>query len=163
MKLTQLAGAGLALLLMSAGVSPALAEDGKLKLTSRSDKEVILVKDGKKTVTLVPAEKVVPGDVVLFTNHYKNDGGQPADDVVISNPVPKHMTYLDGSAFGEGATITFSFDKGRNFDTPGKLIKTEKGKKRTARAEEYTHIRWSFKNPIPAGKEGDLGFKARLK
>ena len=163
MKFSLLAGAALALLLTAAGVSPALAEDGKLKLTSRSEKEVVLVKEGSKTVTLVPAEKVIPGDVVLFTNHYQNDGSQPADDVVISNPVPKYMVYVDGSAFGEGATITFSFDKGKSFDTPGKLIKTEKGKKRTARAEEYTHIRWSFKNPIPAGKEGDLGFKARLK
>ncbi|HBG04142.1 MAG: hypothetical protein A2075_01165 [Geobacteraceae bacterium GWC2_58_44] len=163
MKFPRIANTALALLLAAASFSPAFAEDGKLKLTSRSEKEVVEVKEGKKSVTLAPAEKVVPGDVVVFTNHYKNAGSAPAEDVVISNPVPKHMTYLDGSAFGEGATITFSFDKGKSFETPGKLVKTEKGKKRTARAEEYTHIRWSFKNPIPAGKEGELGFRARLK
>lgn len=162
MKLSRLATAGMALLIMAATLSPALGEEGKLKLTSRSEKEVVVVKDGKKSVTLAPAEKVVPGDVVVFTNHYRNTGSEPADNVVITNPVPKHMTYLDGSAFGEGAAITFSFDKGKSFDTPGKLIKIEKGKKRTARAEEYTHIRWSYKTPIPAGKEGEMGFKARL-
>lgn len=147
--------------LLAATIAPAFAE-GKLALVSRSEKEVVVVKDGKKNVTLVPAEKVVPGDVVLFTNRYKNEGKDAAQDVVISNPVPKHMTYLDGSAFGEGAQITFSFDNGKSFDTPGKLVKTEKGKKRTVRADEYTHIRWSFKNPIPPAKEGELGFRARL-
>jgi len=162
MKFSRLAGAGLALSLLAASFTAAFADDGKLKLVSRSEKEVVEVKDGKKNVTLAPAEKVVPGDVVVFTNHYKNAGSAPAEDVVISNPVPKHMTYLDGSAFGEAATITFSFDKGKTFNTPGKLVKIEKGKKRTARAQEYTHIRWSFKNPIPAGTEGEIGFKARL-
>lgn len=163
MKSTRIISAATAILLLAASLSPAFAENGQLKLTSRSEKEVVVVKEGNKTVTLVPAEKVVPGDVVLFTNHYQNAGNAPAEAVVISNPVPNHMTYLDGSAFGEGAEITFSFDKGKSFATPGKLIKTEKGKKRTARAEEYTHIRWTFKKPIAPGKEGDLGFRARLK
>lgn len=160
MKSTRLITAAAALLL-AATLTPAFAE-GKLNLVSRSEKEVVVVKDGAKTVTLAPAEKVVPGDVVLFTNRYKNEGKEPAQDVVISNPVPKHMTYLDGSAFGEGTSITFSFDNGKNYDTPGNLVKTEKGKKRPVRANEYTHIRWTFKNAIPAGKEGDLGFRARL-
>lgn len=160
MKYTRIITAAAALLL-AASLTPAFAE-GNLKLTSRSEKEIVVVKNGAKTVTLAPAEKVVPGDVVLFTNRYQNQGKEPAEDVVISNPVPKHMTYLDGSAFGEGTNITFSFDNGKNFDTPGKLVKTEKGKKRPARADEYTHIRWTFRNPIPAGKEGELGFRARL-
>ncbi|UFS71878.1 hypothetical protein LPW11_06705 [Geomonas sp. RF6] len=161
MKLRALVSTGVAVLLLAIG-SVSFAEN-QINLVSRTQKEVTVVKDGKKEVKLVPAQNVVPGDVVLFTNHYQNSGKIPAENAVISNPVPKHMVYLDGSAFGEGAEITFSIDKGKTFDTPGKLVKTEKGKKRTARAEEYTHIRWTFKNPIPPGKEGDVGFRARLK
>ena len=139
------------------------AADAALKLTSTAEKESTVVKDGKKEVVRLPAQKILPGDTVVFTNHYANTLDKPADEAVITNPVPKDVTYLDGSAFGDGATITFSIDKGKTFDTPGKLFKTEKGKKRNARAGEYTDIRWKFGKPIPPGKEGDVGYKARVK
>lgn len=141
------------------------AEKGKdVELTSKAEKELTTVTgDGKKEVKYTSVSKTVPGDVVRFTNHYINKGNAPADNVAITNPVPEHMTYVEGSAFGEGAAITFSVDKGKTFDVPAKLVKTEKGRKRPARPDEYTHIRWSFKEKLPAGKEGDAGFKARIK
>jgi uncharacterized repeat protein (TIGR01451 family) len=153
-----------ALLVITCGTAgwAAPAED-PLKLVSSAEKEVTTVtKEGKTEVTRTPLKKVVPGDVVVYTNRYENNGSKPADDAVISNPVPQHMTYVDGSAFGAGAAITFSIDKGKTFDVPEKLTKTEKGKKRAARADEYTNIRWTVKS-IPPGKEGDVGFKARVK
>lgn len=137
--------------------------ESPLKLVSKAEKETTVVKDGKKEVTRAPAQKILPGDTVIFTNHYTNALSKPAGDAVITNPVPKDVTYVDGSAFGEGSTITFSHDKGKTFDTPGKLFKTDKGKMRNARASEYTHIRWAFTAPIPPGKDGDVGYKARVK
>jgi uncharacterized repeat protein (TIGR01451 family) len=139
------------------------ADSDSLKLVSKAEKEVTVVKEGKKEVKRSPAEKVLPGDVVIFTNHFANPLNKAAENAVITNPLPKDVAYIDGSAFGDGATITFSIDKGKTFETPGKLFKTEKGKKRNARANEYTHIRWAFTNPIPPGKEGDVGYKARIK
>jgi uncharacterized repeat protein (TIGR01451 family) len=137
--------------------------ESTLKLTSKAEKETTVVKNGQKEVKRVPAQKILPGDTVIFTNHYTNTLSKPADDTVITNPVPKDVTYVDGSAFGEGATITFSSDTGKTFDTPGKLFKTDKGKMRNARASEYTHIRWTFTASIPPGKDGDVGYKARVK
>jgi len=163
MKNSSVVKAAIACLLLGIWCTVSWADSNQIKLVAKSEKETVTIKDGKKEVKLVPAEKVLPGDVVVFTNHYKNTGGKPAEDAVITNPISKHMTYIDGSAFGEGAIITFSFDKGKTFDTPGKLIKTEKGKKRTSRADEYTHVRWTFTAPLPPGKEGDVGFRARLK
>ena len=136
--------------------------ESTLKLVSKAEKETTVVKDGKKEVKRTPAQKILPGDTVIFTNHYTNTLSKPADDAVITNPVPKDVTYVDGSAFGEGARIAFSIDKGKTFDTPGNLFKTEKGKKRSARANEYTHISWTFLT-LAAGKEGDVGFKTRIK
>jgi len=137
--------------------------ESTLKLVSKAEKETTVVKNGQKEVKRVPAQKILPGDTVIFTNHYTNTLPKPADDTVITNPVPKDVTYVDGSAFGEGAIITFSIDKGKTFDTPGKLFKTDKGKMRNAKASEYTHIRWTFNAPIPPGTEGDVGYKARVK
>lgn len=135
-----------------------------IQLVSKGEKEVVSVsKDGKKEVKRISLDKVLPGDTVVFTNHYKNSAAKAAENSVITNPVPANMTYVGGSAFGDGTTITFSSDKGKTFDVPGKLTKTEKGMKRPVRPEEYTHIRWTFLGPIPPGKEGDVGFKALLK
>jgi uncharacterized repeat protein (TIGR01451 family) len=153
-----------ALLLVAVCASGSLAaQNDSLKLTTKAEKEVTVTRDGRKETRLTPAQKALPGDVVVFTNHYKNTGSKPADDAAITNPVPEHMVYIDGSAFGEGTAITFSIDKGKTFDAPAKLTKTDKGKKRAARANEYTHIRWTFTTPLPPGKEGDVGFKAQLK
>ncbi len=152
-----------ALLLLAVCATSGLAADNSLKLVSKAEKEVTVTRDGKKEAKLVPVEKALPGEVVLFTNHYTNTGSTPAEEAAITNPVPQHMVYVDGSAFGAGTTITFSVDKGKTFDLPANLTKTVKGKKRPARADEYTNIRWTFTSPLPPGKEGDVGFKARLK
>ena len=100
------------------------AQEDTLTLTSTAEKEVTTVTtEGKKEVTRTPMKKVVPGDTVVYTNHYANTGNKPAEDAVITNPVPEHMTYVGGSAFGEGATITFSIDKGKSFDAPENLTR----------------------------------------
>ncbi len=151
------------LLLVAICATGGLAADNSLKLVSKAEKEVTVTTGGKKEVKLVPVEKALPGDVVLFTNHYTNAGSTPAENAAITNPMPQHMVYIDGSAFGAGTTITFSVDKGKTFDVPAKLTKTDKGRNRPARADEYTNIRWTFTSPLPPGKAGDVGFKARLK
>jgi uncharacterized repeat protein (TIGR01451 family) len=135
----------------------------QLKLTSQTQKETVTVKDGKKEVKTGPAAKVLPGETLVFSNHYKNAGTKPAEKAVITNPISKHVTYIDGSAFGEGATITFSVDNGKTFETPGKLMKTVKGKKTLARPEDYTQVRWTFTAPIAPGAEGEVGFKGKVK
>lgn len=139
------------------------AASDALQLVSKTEKEVAVVANGKKEVKRIATAKVLPGDTVIFTNHYANKLAKPADAAVITNPVPKNVAYVDGSAFGEGAAITFSIDNGKTFDTPGKLFKTEKGKKRNAGTAEYTDIRWTFPTAIPPGKEGDVGYKGRIK
>ena len=153
----------LPLLFMALFCTGSWGAESTLKLVSKAEKEITVVKDGKKEVKRAPAQKILPGDTVIFTNRYTNTLSKPADDAIITNPVPKDVTYVDGSAFGEGAAITFSSDKGKTFDTPGKLFKTDKGKMRNARASEYTHIRWTLTVPIPPGTEGDVGYKARVK
>jgi uncharacterized repeat protein (TIGR01451 family) len=137
---------------------------GHIKLTSvaQIEKEVFN-EEGKKVVKRVPAEKVIPGTEVIFTTHYENISKDVAENAVITNPVPQHMIYQDGSARGGGAVITYSVDGGKTYDTPAKLFVFDKaGRKFAARPQDYTHIRWTFDTPLPSGAKGDVSFRAVL-
>lgn len=121
---------------------------------------------GEKEVKRMEAAlaKVVPGDVVIFTTRYTNAGKEPANSVTIMNPVPEHMTYVDKSAEGRNARIDFSIDGGKTYAAPDKLAITDsQGKKRTAQAREYTHVRWVLTAPLAPGGAGSVSFRAQVK
>lgn len=141
------------------------ADVGAIKLTSLAEVEqVILGKDGKSSVKRVPPAKAVPGTEVIFTTVFENVSNKPAGDIVITNPVPDNTSYKAGSAMGRDTEIAYSVDGGRNFAAPEQLkVKGEDGKPRTAQASEYTHIRWRYKKQLPAGKSGDVSFRAVIK
>jgi uncharacterized repeat protein (TIGR01451 family) len=119
---------------------------------------------GQKTVQRAPAAKVLPGQEVIFTTYYENSGTQAAENAVITNPLPEHMVYTAGSASGAGARITVSADGGKTYNTPAMLlIKDAAGREFPARPQDYTHIRWTFENPLPPGAKGEVSFRALLK
>lgn len=155
--------AAAALLACSLG-SQAYAQDAKgcilLKSTAEVAKEVVDAK-GVKTVTMVPAEKVVPGVEVTWTVSANNICKQPSEKVTINNAVPAHMSYVASSAFGAGSDITFSLD-GKTFGGPAQLTVTENGSVRPAKADEYKHIRWVFKDSLAPGATAVARFRAVL-
>ncbi|WP_051326918.1 DUF11 domain-containing protein [Desulfatibacillum aliphaticivorans] len=142
----------------------ALAES-PLKLQTVAEVKVIVVDEkGQEQVKMVPAKKVVPGDVVYYTITFNYSGDQPASNVAITNPVPEHMEYVDGSAAGAGADIRFSIDQGQTYDYPGNLkIKNPEGTERTATAKEYTTIQWTLTKDLMPGAIGTVQYQARLK
>jgi uncharacterized repeat protein (TIGR01451 family) len=111
----------------------------------------------------VPAAKVVPGEVVIYTINYTNNGAEEAENFVITNPVPEHMVYLSSSAEGENSEITFSVDGGNSYDTAENLTITDaKGNQKAAKVSDYTHIRWVMHDPITPKQTGQVNFKAQL-
>ncbi len=116
---------------------------------------------GEKTKQLVPVQKVVPGKEVVWTITANNPCKKPSDNVTINNPVPEHMTYVAGSAFGAGSDISYSID-GKTFGSADQLTVTENGATRKARAEDYRHIRWVFKSPLQPGASAIARFRAVL-
>jgi uncharacterized repeat protein (TIGR01451 family) len=155
----------LALLLMPAAVWA--QQKGGLDIRTVSEIEVTHVNaDGKNEVTRIDAttKNVSPGQTVIFTDYYTYTGDKPATDVVIKNPVPEHMLYVDGSAEGKGTRIEFSSDKGKTYATADKLmVTTADGKKRRAAAADYTHIRWIIEKPLQAGAKGSVSFRAKVR
>lgn len=138
---------------------------GHIKLTSTAWQEKqVFNQEGKKELKRVPAAKVLPGDEVIFTISYQNIGKEAADQAVITDPIPEHMIYIQNSAEGTGARITFSVDGGKTYHAPGKLfIVDAAGRQYPARPQDYTHIRWTFAKPLPPGAKGEVSFRAILK
>jgi uncharacterized repeat protein (TIGR01451 family) len=153
------------MILISTGMHPAWSQEkGAVELKAVAEMEVEVINDdGQKEIQRVPAQKVVPGDVVIYTIYYTNNGAEAAENFVITNPVPEHMVYLASSAEGENSEITYSVDRGNSYDLPGNLTITDsRGKQTAAKVSDYTHIRWSINEPVAPDETGFVNFRAQL-
>lgn len=153
------------LLILLCGVSlGAQAAAAAIKVKSVAEVEVEVVKNGKKELKRTSPDKAVPGTEVIFTNVFENVSGKTAGNIVIDNPIPNDTEYKAGSAFGRDCEIQFSADGGKSFGAAETLkIKGADGKEHTALPRQYTHIRWSYKGQLAAGKSGEVGFRAVIK
>jgi uncharacterized repeat protein (TIGR01451 family) len=145
--------------------SPAWAVGkSSIELTSVAELEKeAFNEEGMKVLKRVPAAKVIPGDEVIYTISYSNQGKEKADNVLITNPIPEHMLYQNGSASGTGSSITFSVDGGKTYDLPEKLtIVNSNGKKVPAKSSDFTHIRWTLNQSVKPGEKGQVVYRALL-
>jgi uncharacterized repeat protein (TIGR01451 family) len=117
-------------------------------------------KDGAIERKLAPAATVTPGDRLVYVVTYRNGSRQPVTDFVVTNPVPMHVVF----AGDETAGAEMSVDGGKTWGALAALrITAANGTTRAARREDVTHLRWRIAQPIAAGGEGQVTFKARLK
>ncbi|MCB1183330.1 DUF11 domain-containing protein [bacterium] len=141
----------------------ALAADG-LVLEAFAEIEVVQEgADGARTVARVPAETVVPGDEVIYTLTWDNRGGEPADDVAITNPIPEHMELRRADGTPAHVEIMYSVDGGAIFGPLSDLtIPDGAGGIRPAVPADCTHIRWHFHRPLAPGESGQVSYTTRL-
>jgi len=138
-------------------------EQGHLDVQTTVQKEEVTVNEaGESQKRLVPAEVVVPGETVFYTITFMNVSTEPADNVVITNPIAEDLMYVDGSAFGPGTDIHFSVDGGATFAAANELTVVENGEVRDAIAADFTHVRWVMQNDLDAGAQGTARFAAIL-
>lgn len=151
-----------ALLLALPGWAQAQNPNGSIRLKNEAFKEVeVAGEQGATNYELVPLKSAPPGEEVIYITTFTNAGDQPADDIVITNPVPDNVVYKAGSAFGAGTEITFSADGGETFAKPGELtVRTEGGSTRAAGPDDYTHVRWRYTGSLEPGQEGTVMFRA---
>jgi len=140
----------------------AMAQQGTIRLEHKAEQQETFTDDnGIEQTRLVEAARVLPGKEVLFTVTYTNVGGEAAEDVVITNPVPEHMSYVNNSATGDNTSVTFSVDGGKTFAAPQDLLITDAlGAERPAGAKDYSHIRWVVDSDVTAGGSGTVHFAA---
>ena len=146
-----------------AGSTLAQQESGMtLSITAWEEVEVTDT-NGDTELRRVEATSIVPGDTVIYVISYVYSGDEPADNVVINNPIPEHMIYQQGTAIGVGTTSTYSVDDGETFDTPENLMVVEDdGTARAATVEDYIAIRWTFNASVQPEAEGYVEYRATL-
>ena len=157
----------LSALLLLFAVSPTLSAAAKVEINVVSEKEVVVVVDGKRQLKRVPAENIDPGETIVNTIHYRNSGDEKATNIELNIPLPGELTYIPDSASGKGSKITFSIDGGKTFKRPSLLtydvvLPNGKRQSRKATPDSYTHIRWTVKE-IPVGRKGTASYQGRVK
>jgi uncharacterized repeat protein (TIGR01451 family) len=134
----------------------------ELKTTAEVEQEYVS-EQGQKAKRLLPAGKVTPGDEVVWTITAKNVCDKPAENIVIANPVPEHMSYVANSAMGVGTVITYSLDSKEFKDAAALTVRAEDGSTRAARADEYRAIRWTYAAPFAPGATAFVRYRAVVK
>ena len=126
--------------------------------------QVIEKEDGSTEMVKSDADSVVPGDEVLYTIEYRNVGTDAAEAVVISNPIPANMTYVDESASGVGTVIEFSIDDGATYGDKDTLkVVDSEGNERNAKPTDYTNVRWTVESALAPSATSSVEYRALLK
>ena len=152
----------LAAVLLSGGHAQA---QGQIQLRTVIEMEVESVNAaGQKEAYRIPVDTAAPGAHLVYSIYYKNAGPEQAVNAVITTPLPAKVLYQEGSAQGAGTRIDFSIDGGRSYHPPAQLfIKDASGREFPAQPRDYSHIRWTFENPLAPGATGAVSYRAILK
>lgn len=130
----------------------------EVKLVMGADKQVTITDENgqsQKGWEKLEGEAVVqPGDVLRYVVASENEGEMSANNLVITQPISKDMTYKLGSAKGnDAATITYSIDGGETFVAePMVEVTLADGttEMQPAPAEAYTNVKWDFSQSLEA-------------
>ncbi|HEY5810945.1 MAG TPA: hypothetical protein VIT67_23440 [Povalibacter sp.] len=146
---------------LTAFVSLAAVAENCIELTTTAETEQAYVNEqGQPSKRLVPVASALPGDEVVWTVTAKNRCDKPADNIVIANPVPEHMTLVANTAMGVGTDITYSIN-GKDFKPADALtVRDADGSTRGARAEDLRYIRWSYASTFTAGATTFVRYRA---
>jgi len=137
--------------------------EGALEVTTIVEKEIVVeTDDGRQVTERVPADVVTPGERVVYTITFKNVGVEPAENVVITNPIAESLVYVAGSATNDGVSLEFSIDGGQTFAPASELRLVDQGIERPATTKDYTHVRWVMQSALAGGAEGQTSFAADL-
>lgn len=144
------------------GNDAAVAQNNPLKkqaiqLRLTAEKQVKQTdKQGKMQTVWQPLQgnAIVPGDLLRYTVSGENTSDKAVKNLVITQPIPKQTVYvLDSTSVSRNtvAKLVYSIDNGKSFvEKPQIQVKQANGKLVTqpAPAAAYTHIRWTFPQPI---------------
>lgn len=137
-------------------ISPVNAAPGAVSLQGDVKLDKAVVENGATRHVLVTPQKVVPGDRLVFSTNYKNNGGAPVENFVVTNPLPKGVTYANEGAAGSAVSV----DGGKTWGALQSLkVMDGKGGLRPAQSNDVTHMRWTVAVIAP-GATGAVSYHA---
>lgn len=141
--------------------TPALSMEAVQKV----EREIVTTApDGTQTVTYQAAERVRPGETVVYTLDYVNTQADPASDLKLDMVVPEQVRLAEGSADVPGARVQYSADGGQSYaDRLGLTVRNDDGTTRAATTDDITHVRWTLLSPVQPGERGAVSFRAQLR
>lgn len=149
---------------LSVFFASAQAKPNPVQIDSKVQELIQVVdQNGKSHLKAVKADKITPGDRILYTTTISNKGNQASDNIVITNPIPAHSKYLTGTAKGEHCVITYSVDGGKSYgDSQSLKVRLKDGQFRAAQASDYTHIRWESRRSLLPEEVKNISFQTQL-
>ncbi|WP_396587129.1 hypothetical protein [Bermanella sp. R86510] len=118
--------------------------------------------NGTSQLNWVAPDNIVPGDKVGYRIRFENTGADAADNIVVNNPIPENTFYIEGSARGANTDILFSVD-GNTFAEANQLFIEKDGEQVLANAKDYSHVRWTLTQTLPAGESGSVQYVVQVK
>jgi len=117
-----------------------------------------LFEEGSKI--LKELARAIPGDIVVYEHTIKNPTSTIAKEIVFSDIIPKHTTYVpDSATCSEECLIEYSVD-GEVFEKASELFVYTNVLK-LAHPKKYKYIRWTFSELEPNSKK-ILLFKTKI-
>jgi len=158
------ASLGLFAATLAIGAAHGQAVSGSIAVKAIAEVELHTVRDGREMSKLVPADRLVSGDWVIYTLEVRNTASGTVHAPTVTYPVPEHVSYVAESAVGPATEVSYSVDGGHSFDGAENLrIQDGDGQWRPAVAADYTHIRWQLKNSLKGNSVAFVRFRARVK
>ena len=154
----------LIVLLVSAGTALAAPQ---VELSVTVEKEVAEVNAKGETITRrIEAVDASQGEQLFYTIRFRNAGTEVATNVQLDNPIADGTTYKADTAWGAGADILFSIDRGKSFKKAAEMTYqvTERDgriEQRRVEPEKYSAIRWVIER-IQPGAGGEAGFTVQV-
>lgn len=148
--------AAAAAMVAMAGPALAAAQPAPSPVTLKGDVmlEKTVTENGVSKVQLVEPKVVIPGDHLLFTTRYRNEGTQAVTNFIVTNPLPSAVTLSSDAAPGTEVSV----DGGKTWGQIASLkVAGAGGSERPATAADVTHVRWTIPSIAP-GASGEVQY-----
>lgn len=139
---------------------PAAAKEQAVELKGDVMLERVTKEEGgEPRVELVRPDTIVPGDKLIFSTSYSNNGASAVDNFIVTNPVPSAVRLAPDA----DADLFVSVDGGSTWGLLADLsVAEEGGGSRAAAHADVTHVRWTLASVAP-GETGRLEYPAIIR